>query len=219
MLVAGCGLASSAAGPLLGCRRRGRAGGAVVVSMRRPGSAAAPRRGLHRGRVDLAGGRGPASLRAFPAGLGLWLNRVNLRGLAQRYGGDRAATDVARVMRLPGFRNCKPGRARALITWTWYGGRMVRPEDFGGLALPEREPASRAEGRRRTPPGHHSQSERDWAAAGDALRKGEAPETVISRLEQQRQDKPNPGYYARRTVQRKAEELKRGYQDGSGKSR
>ena len=133
-----------------------------------------------------------------------------MRGLAERYGGDRAATDVARVMRLPGFRNCKPGRARSLITWTWYGGRMVRPEDFGGLALPEREPASRAEGRRRIPPGHHSQSERDWAAAGDALRKGEAPETVISRLEQQRQDKPNPGYYARRTVQRKAEELKKG---------
>ena len=142
-----------------------------------------------------------------------------MRGLAQRYGGDRAATDVARVMRLPGFRNCKPGRARSLITWTWYGGRMVRPEDFRGLALPEREPASRAEGRRRIPPGHHSQSERDWAAAGDALRKGEAPETVISRLEQQRQDKPNPGYYARRTVQRKAEELKKGYQDDSGKSR
>ena len=76
-----------------------------------------------------------------------------MRGLAERYGGDRAATDVARVMRLPGFRNCKPGRARSLITWTWYGGRMVRPEDFGGLALPEREPASRAEGRRRIPPG------------------------------------------------------------------
>ena len=142
-----------------------------------------------------------------------------MRGLAERYGGDRAATDVARVMRLPGFRNCKPGRARSLVTWTWYGGRMVRPEDFGGLALPEREPASRTGGRRRIPPGHHSQSERDWAAAGDALRKGEAPETVISRLEQQRQDKPNPGYYARRTVQRKAEELKRGYQDDSGKSR
>ena len=142
-----------------------------------------------------------------------------MRGLAERYGGDRAATDVARVMRLPGFRNCKPGRARSLVTWTWYGGRMVRPEDFGGLALPEREPAHRAEGRRRIPPGHHSQSERDWAAAGDALRKGEAPETVISRLEQQRQDKPNPGYYARRTVQRKAEELKRGYQDDTGKSR
>ena len=133
-----------------------------------------------------------------------------MRALADRYGGDRAATDVSRVMRLPGFRNCKPGRARALVTWTWYAGPMVRPEDFRGLAMPEPEPARRTGGRHSMPRGHHSQSERDWAAAGDALRRGEDPETVISRLEQQRQDKPNPGYYARRTVGRKVEQLKRG---------
>ena len=130
-----------------------------------------------------------------------------MRTLAARYGGDRAATDVARVMRMPGFRNKKPGRAGALVTWAWHGGPLVRPEDFPGLVVPEQ--ARRSGGRRKMPPGHYSQSERDWAAAGDALRSGEAPETVISRLEQQRQDKPNPGYYARRTVRRKAEELKR----------
>ena len=133
-----------------------------------------------------------------------------MRALAARYGGDRAATDVSRVMRMPGFRNKKPGRAGALVTWAWHGGPLVRPEDFPGLAVPEQKPAGRSGGRRRMPPGHYSQSERDWAAAGDALRSGEAPETVISRLEQQRQDKPNPGYYARRTVRRKEEELKRG---------
>ena len=131
-----------------------------------------------------------------------------MRALAARYGGDRAATDVARVMRMPGFRNKKPGRGGALITWAWHGGRLVRPEDFPGLSVSK--PARRSGGRRKMPPGHYSQSERDWAAAGDALRSGEALETVISRLEHQRQDKPNPGYYARRTVRRKAEELKRG---------
>ena len=131
-----------------------------------------------------------------------------MRALAARYGGDRAATDVARVMRMPGFRNKKPGRGGALVTWAWHGGPLVRPEDFPGMAVTEQ--ARRSGGRRKMPPGHHSQSERDWAAAGDALRSGEAPETVISRLEQERQDKPNPGYYARRTVRRKAEELKRG---------
>ena len=135
---------------------------------------------------------------------------VVMRALAERYGGDRAATDVARVMRMPGFRNKKPGRSGALVTWAWHGGPLVRPEDFPGLTVSEQERAGRSGGRRKMPPGHHSQSERDWAAAGDALRNGEAPETVISRLEQQRQDKPNPGYYARRTVRRKAEELKRG---------
>ena len=132
-----------------------------------------------------------------------------MRALADRYGGDRAATDVSRVMRMPGFRNKKPGRAGALVTWAWHGGPLVRPEDFPGLVAPERKPAGRSGGRRKMPPGHYSQSERDWAAAGDALRGGEAPETVISRLEQQRQDKPNPGYYARRTVRRKEEEIKR----------
>ena len=75
---------------------------------------------------------------------------------------------------------------------------------------PSRSRPGEAGGGRRMPLGHYSQSERDWAAAGDALRSGEAPETVISRLEHQRQDKPNPGYYARRTVRRKEEELKRG---------
>ena len=132
-----------------------------------------------------------------------------MRALAERYGGDRAATDVSRVMRMPGFRNKKRGREGALVTWAWHGGPLVRPEDFSGLAAPAQKPAGRRGGRRKMPPGHYSQSERDWAAAGDALRSGEAPETVISRLEQQRQDKPNPGYYARRTVRRKEEEIKR----------
>ena len=115
------------------------------------------------------------------------------------------------MLRMPGFRNKKPGRAGALITWASHGGLLVRPEDFRGLPMPEPEPTSRSERRRSMPRGHHSQSERDWAAAGDTLRKGEPPETVISRLEQQRQDKPNLGYYARRTVRRKAEELNRGF--------
>ena len=91
-----------------------------------------------------------------------------MRALASRYGGDRAATDVSRVMRMPGFRNKKPGRGGALVTWAWHGGPLVRPEDFPGLAVPE--PARRTGGGRRMPPGHYSQSERDWTAAGDAKR-------------------------------------------------
>lgn len=131
-----------------------------------------------------------------------------MRGLADKYGGDRAATDVSRVMRLPGFRNKKPGRSGSMVTWAWHGGRLVHPEDFQNLPVSESKPAPRAGKRRKLPPGHHSQSERDWAAAGDALRKGESPETIIARLEQQRQDKPNPSYYARRTVRKRAEKLK-----------
>ena len=140
-----------------------------------------------------------------------------MRALAERYRGDRAATDVSRVMRMPGFRNKKRGRGGALVTWAWHGGRLVRPEDFAGMAVSGQKTVGRSGGRRRMPQGHYSQSERDWAAAGDALRSGEDPDTVISRLEQHRQDKPNPGYYARRTVRRKAEDLKRGLGGSFGK--
>ena len=70
-----------------------------------------------------------------------------MRALVDRYGGDRAATDVSRVMRMPGFRNKKPDRGEALITWAWHGGRLVRPEDFPGLAVAE--PARRSGGRHR----------------------------------------------------------------------
>ena len=139
-----------------------------------------------------------------------------MRALAEGYGGDGAATDVSRVMRLPGFRNKKRGRGGALVTWAWHGGRQVRPEDFPGLAVSGRKPGGRSGPRGRMPPGHRSQSERDWAAAGDALRRGEAAEAVISRLEQRRRDKPNPGYYARRTVRRKGEEIQRELSGSSG---
>ena len=84
----------------------------------------------------------------FPTGGATGQAEAVMRGLAERYGGDRAATDVARVMRLPGFRNCKPGRARSLVTWTWYGGRLVRPRGFrwagparAGAGQPHRGPA------------------------------------------------------------------------------
>ena len=121
---------------------------------------------------------------------------------------EDGATGLGRVLRDVG-RGALPRPAHVLrsskdryqILWDTVPGEW----DMEGA-----EPARRTGGRRRIAPGHHSQSERDWAAAGDALRSGEAPETVISRLEQQRQDKPNPGYYARRTVRRKAEEFKRG---------
>ena len=136
-----------------------------------------------------------------------------MRALAARYGGDRAATDVARVMRMPGFRNKKPGRGR--------GAHHL------GLA---RGSAGEAGGFSRTDCAGAGAGRAKWGPAPDAARsllperaglggggrcaqERRGSETVISRLEQQRQDKPNPGYYARRTVRRKEEELKRGLPD------
>ena len=86
--------------------------------------------------------------------------------LAERYGGDNV-NDVTRCMRLPGFRNKKPGRDDAAVTWTDNGGGPVRPEQFSQLppaAQKARDPGLPAGGRRGRPKGPLSQSERDWAA-------------------------------------------------------
>ena len=59
-----------------------------------------------------------------------------MRRLAARYGGDSAVADVARVMRLPGFRNRKPGRGHALVSWTDYEGPPVAQDAFAHLPEP-----------------------------------------------------------------------------------
>ena len=123
--------------------------------------------------------------------------------LALRYDGDNV-NDVSRCMRLPGFRNKKPDRDDAAVTWTDYGGPTVRPDQFAHL--PPATDRTRDPGRPSTPPrapgAPLSQSERDWASVRQALRDGADPGQLVSDLAQQRQDKPDPDYYARRTVQR-----------------
>ena len=55
-----------------------------------------------------------------------------------------------------------------------------------------------------------SQTERDWAWWLEALRRGLDPAIVRARLEERRaDDAPNPGYYARRTLERAAASLRR----------
>ena len=130
-----------------------------------------------------------------------------MTGLAVRYGGDRSVADVARVMRLPGFRNKKPGRGDALVTWVDRNGPLVEPESFVDLPAPPLAAAGRpAPGWRPSGPGT-SQSERDWAWVRSGLRRGENPATLAAELEASRQDKPKPGYYAERTVRRARESL------------
>lgn len=128
--------------------------------------------------------------------------------LAAHYGGDPAVADVSRVMRLPGFRNKKPGRGDAPVTWTDYGGRRTSPEAFEHLP-PVRQRREPGQPRRVRPRGPRplSQSERDWAAVKDELRRGADPAELVSQLERTRDDKPNPRYYAERTVQRAVESL------------
>jgi len=77
---------------------------------------------------------------------------TTMRSLAARYGGDPACSEVARVMRWPGYRNHKEGRDRALVSWIDRGGKPVSPDDFRALPAPEMRTARDAPvatGRRR----------------------------------------------------------------------
>ena len=130
-----------------------------------------------------------------------------MTGLAVHYGGDRAVADIARVMRLPGYRNKKPGRGDAMVTWADLNGAAVDPESFADLPEPPKPGNGRlASGWRAAGPGA-SQSERDWAWARSRLRRGESAAVLAAELEASRQDKPKPGYYADRTVRRAQESL------------
>ena len=123
-----------------------------------------------------------------------------MRRLASHYGGDSSVAEVARVMRLPGFRNKKPERDDAPVVWTPHDGGPVRPELFAHLPAPEHvRSAPRAKNTTRREP---SQSDRDWAYVKDQLRRGTPPRRLVAHLEKTRQDKHNPPDYAERTVRK-----------------
>ena len=126
------------------------------------------------------------------------------RGLARETGADPAATDCARVLRLPGFYNHK-------YQQPYY----VRAENLSNqIARPEHFPARQEEATHAAPSSavhppradedHLSQSERDWAYAKRALSRGTPKEQVIEDITEFRQDKPNPRYYAEHTVAKAA---------------
>ena len=145
-----------------------------------------------------------------------------LRDLARRFGGDRAATDATRVFRLPGFNNKKHGQDFPVQLAP---GTLPEPvyhrSDFKIETFPH---APGTSARTNTPAAPtvrsgsvNTQSERDWAYAIRRLRGGDDPENIVREIAAYRsthryycQDatelaaakKPNPRYYAERTVGR-----------------
>ena len=125
------------------------------------------------------------------------------RAMVSEFGGDPAATDSARVLRLPGFANKKYDsnfyvQARAGSTETYHLSDFKFRLD--AQDSPRHHPEERA-GRRVAPKDELSQSEHDWAYAKRALARGDDPEVVIQRIADYRaEDKADPNAYARRTV-------------------
>jgi hypothetical protein len=133
-----------------------------------------------------------------------------LHNLANKFGGDLAATDSTRVLRLPGFANHKL-LEEFIVQARHESDAVYTLRDF---TIEEDSPEaprhfSDAQERTRTVPGNHkSQSEHDWAYAKRALARGDNPEDVIRRIADFRaDDKYSPESYARRTVSKARAEL------------
>jgi len=122
-----------------------------------------------------------------------------LKQLAFAFGGDPACTDCNRVLRLPGFHNRKYSPAH-LVTVEYPCESTWNPGDFhldGAMAdsvLPLRGSA------RSLPTKKQTHSEQDWAWVMDELAHGNDVAKLTHTLASRRSDKPNPLYYAQRTV-------------------
>ena len=126
-----------------------------------------------------------------------------LHAMAREFGGDPAATDATRVLRVPGFANKKYEtnfyvEARRESTETYHLRDFKLHID--SQDSPRHAYDNRAK-RESSPRTNLSQSEHDWAFAKRALARGDEPEEVIRQIAQHRAaDKPDPQYYARLTV-------------------
>lgn len=118
-----------------------------------------------------------------------------LKQLAIAFGGDLACTDCNRVLRVPGFLNQKYSPAYR-VTVEYPCDSVWNPCQFhlDIAALPLRGVA------RQMQPGKHTHSEQDWAWVLDELAHGEDAAKLTQALASRRADKPNPLYYAQRTV-------------------
>ena len=134
------------------------------------------------------------------------------RAMVREFGGDPAATDSTRVLRLPEFVNRKYEtehvvKAQPGATQTYH------LEDFRlRTDLQETPVQYRPHEVRSAPAGEITQSERDWAFAKRALARGHDPEEIIRRIADYRGDEKHPSY-ARYTVQKAQAALHSGRAD------
>lgn len=133
-----------------------------------------------------------------------------LHAMAREFGGDPAATDATRVLRVPGFASKKYEtdfyvEARKESTETYHLRDFKLQID--SQDSPRYNYNNRAK-RESSPRNNLSQSEHDWAFAKRALARGNDPEAVIQRIADYRsKDKADPIYYARHTVMKAQTEL------------
>ena len=122
-----------------------------------------------------------------------------LKQLASAFGGDSACTDCNRVLRVPGFHNAKYTTTHA-VTVEYLSRLSAKPEDFR-LTECSAFAGSPLRGSVWLPgSGKRTHSEQDWAWVLSELSSGKEPTQLTEELAHRRADKPNPLYYAQRTV-------------------
>lgn len=143
-------------------------------------------------------------------GIGLEDGEALLHALSREFGGDPAATDATRVLRVPGFAN-KKYQTDFYVQARKYSDETYHLRDFklhiDGQDSPRQNYHARQ--KREGSKTEITQSERDWAFAKRALARGDSPEAVIQEIARYRaKDKSNPEYYARLTVAKALSELR-----------
>jgi hypothetical protein len=124
---------------------------------------------------------------------------VMLKTLAETFGGDRACTDCARVFRLPGFFNRKYSPAHPVTSEICAIQSEYSPSDFR-LELPTVADAQSRHIDRPRLLCFGTRSESDWRWVVAQLNAGIPAQEIVHTLANIRSDKPNPHYYAHRTV-------------------
>ena len=135
-----------------------------------------------------------------------------LHSLAVQFRGDIAATDISRVLRMPGFANRKYNE-QFLVRAIQETDTIYHLRDFTMHEDSPEAPRRLSDGHNsphRMPAGHRSQSEADWAYAKRALARGDDPTEIVQRIADYRaDDKADPFYYAELTVRKARTEISR----------
>jgi len=124
---------------------------------------------------------------------------VTLKGLAETFGGDRACTDCARVFRLPGFLNRKYSPAFP-VTLEMRAIQLEYSRSDFRLELPMVADVQPHHIDRPRSLGSRTRSESDWRWVMAQMNAGISAQEIAQTLANMRSDKPNPDYYANRTV-------------------
>lgn len=131
-----------------------------------------------------------------------------MRGLATRYGGDRAVTDVSRVLRLPGF---KHRGKNTWITMSATSSKLTAKEEWPAVLFVKPERTASFKRKSSSPHragGDTSPSGHDWGWTKDRMREGTMSDAELEQqLAAARPDKRDPADYAKRTVARARESL------------